>query len=184
MSGSGRYNSAHYNLGQGALVEPQAFIPFTQTGTNGGDSNALWLRSNGPILSLGANQVVFTKAKMTTGLSDNVAKTIVTPTVAVGQGLGVAITYSVYVTDGTDYQERTGLARASMVNKAGTFTTAVVDTDQIIATSSGTCSVVWGVTAAGLIQVTANTSLTPTSMVLTFRVESLSNSDITLVFAS
>lgn len=189
MSGpaSGRYQDAHFNLVEETNVEPLAYLSLVSQATNPAPSNAntLWLDSNHH-LTVGTaleSNVVTDQVIRTESLSNGVAKDLITPTVPVDRGFGGVVYFAVEVRDGTDIQVRSGRSRHAMVNKAGTFTTATGSLDSVLASSSGTLAVVFGVTAAGVIQVTATSSLTPTSIFISYRFEAFHNSEIALVYA-
>ncbi len=105
-------------------------------------------------------------------LTDNVATTICTIALASGARVGGTIHYSIDVTDNTDHQVRTGSVDFAAVDKATTLTSQITENDtQAVAVSAGTLTDAWSIsdgTNAISIQVTADSSLTPTSMVIRF----------------
>lgn len=108
------------------------------------------------------------------------AATIVTPTIPSGSMAGGQIVYTIECTNGTDYQCVSGIVAYSITNKSATISgsTSVLGTEATH-TTSGTLTDTWAVTAAGLVQVTATTSLTATKFRITFTVFSNSQQNIT-----
>ena len=104
---------------------------------------------------------------------------------------GGKISYSVYCTDGTDFQANTGTIIYSAVNKAGAYTTDIkaFRTDLVIgvetsASSSGTLADTWTIVAGTnkvTLKVSADTSLTPTSFEVIYTVENNSKQVITIL---
>lgn len=103
-------------------------------------------------------------------LTDGSATGIVDIAVATGEFLGGSIEYSIYVTDGTDYQAHSGSVFFNAVNKAGTVSSDIEETylaasESEVATA-GTLTDVWSVTNGTgkiTINVNADTSLTPSA---------------------
>jgi len=119
----------------------------------------------------------------TTITTNNSAQTIMTATVASGSVAGGLIKYCVHMDNATDFQVSCGTVTYALVNKAGTVTagtmTAAVTSSAL---STGTLTVTWAASAAtpSNIQVTANSSITPTVMQISWSVENFSDAnDIT-----
>lgn len=116
-------------------------------------------------------------------LTDNTATTVATWTLASGSSGGGSIDYRVQCTDATDYQSVSGTVNVALVNKAGTYTSQASDLTQASALSAGTCAVTWTITAAGAVQVTADTSLTPSgtnAFVIYYTITNNGQGDVTL----
>lgn len=99
-------------------------------------------------------------------LTNNTVTAIVNVTNASGSVAAGKVHYAVQVTNGTDYQIEEGIATFHVTNKAGTIannTTVKFGNQQ--ATTSGTLTVTWTITAASpaVLSVNANSSLTPSS---------------------
>jgi hypothetical protein len=101
-------------------------------------------------------------------LTDNTATTVLTVALATGEQSGGTLRYTILADDATDFQCYTRSLTWAAVNKAGTIT---VDVDNGATTSqahsTGTMTVTVGsTTGASLfnIQITADTSLTPTNL--------------------
>lgn len=113
-------------------------------------------------------------------LTSGAATTIVTPTIGSGQIAGGLITYSLRVTGGTsDLQNESSMVFFSVVNKAASVTRTTTQTAPCQALTAGTLSTVWSVTAAGLVQVTATTSLSTPSLNMVYEIHNQSFGAIT-----
>jgi hypothetical protein len=103
-------------------------------------------------------------------ITDATETTVVTMPTAQGGSYGATVHYTVFATDGTDMQGRSGVLKLAFVNKAGTFTFSSgtpSDAGEVAAVSAGTLSVSWVLDNDGdsaRLRVNADTSLTPTSM--------------------
>lgn len=99
-------------------------------------------------------------------VTNNSATTLATLTLASGSVAAGIIHYAVEVTDGTDYQIEEGIVSYHVTNKAGTIAnnTTVKSANQQAATA-GTLTCTFTVTNASspLIQLNANSSLTPST---------------------
>ena len=91
--------------------------------------------------------------------------------------IGGTIRYTAYSTDATDFQARSGIAMFAAVNKAGTVTTAIIDTTSTtVAASTGTFTLAWtaveNTTIADtlLVRVQPTSSLTETVTNISFTV--------------
>jgi hypothetical protein len=110
-----------------------------------------------------------------TGLVNNTPTSILRLTVASGTMTGAVISWRITATDGTDFQERTGVSELSCQNKAGSITVGA----NIINTATGSAIVPSGtqtVTSNGLdtgsgacdFQVSSNSSLAGAATTVTF----------------
>jgi hypothetical protein len=117
-------------------------------------------------------------------LTDNTATTILTVALATGEQSGGSMRYTVYADDATDFQTYTRNLTWAAVNKAGTITVDVDNgTPTSQANSAGTLTVTLGsTTGASLfnIQVTADTSLTPTNLDCKFIAEEFGSQALTV----
>lgn len=92
--------------------------------------------------------------------------------------------YEVFCTDGTDVQVRRGSASWSCVNKAGTYTKTITIDVEAASVSAGTLTATLAFadgTNKETIQITATSSLTPTTKYVRFTVINNSEQAITLV---
>lgn len=99
-------------------------------------------------------------------VTNNTATTVANITVASNTVAAGLVQYGVMVFDGTNVQVETGSVAFSITNKAGTIANnSVTKFGNQQATTSGTLTVTWSITAAnpGLLQVNANSSLTPST---------------------
>lgn len=113
-------------------------------------------------------------------LTSGVATTIVTPTVGAGQLAGGMIMYSLRVTGGTsDLQNESSMVFYSVVNKAASVTRSTTQSAPCQASTAGTLTTSWSVTAAGLVQVTATTSLSTPLLNLIYEIHNQSFGVIT-----
>lgn len=139
--------------------------------------------------SLGANQLAVTTGGLTrnvTGgqitLTDGAATTIATIALSAGQRAGGVLTYSIEVTDATDFQVLTGVVSFAAVDKAGTLTaeaiealtTTTANAESSISTLTNTWTVSDG-TNAFSIQVNANSSLVSPTIVIRFELDLFGN---------
>jgi hypothetical protein len=113
-------------------------------------------------------------------LTSGTAATIVTPTIAAGNIVGGFITYSLRVTGGTsDLQNESSMVFFSAVNKAGSITRTTTQTAPCQALTAGTLTTAWSVSAAGLIQVTATSSLSTPVLNMVYEIHNQSFGAIT-----
>lgn len=120
----------------------------------------------------------YTSAKAVT-LTDATATTFANIAVASSKFAGATLTCTVTARDATDFQSLTSIVRVDAVNKAGTVTATVTQTDNTTAASAGTLTCAYTVAASGNtfdIKANADTSLTPTAMSITWMITAL-NSD-------
>lgn len=142
---------------------------------NSNTNCGLWFNANGVTPSLATvGRPSFTAGHQVT-LTDNTATTIATIALASGARCGGTVNWSVDVTDGTDHQVVTGSFTFSAVDKAGTLTSDV-DADATVSTaaSAGTCTVTPTIldgTNQISLQITADTSLSPTAMLVRFNMD-------------
>lgn len=120
-------------------------------------------------------------------LTAGAATSVILLPIAAGTGGGAVIEYTVFASDATNHQARTGRVTVAVVNKAATETCAVygvdgsftVNPDQTKdgssagAISSGTLTYAWGVSTAGTntcaVQLNAASSLTETVLRIYYR---------------
>jgi hypothetical protein len=146
------------------------------------------LRVNGNEYLDGELQIAST-GKVISGskaLTDGSATGIFEVAIPSNTSAGGTVSYSIKCFDGTDLQNHTGLISFAGVNKAGTVTS---DIDEVYLAASetaeltaGTLSDSWTITdGAGKITINlnANTSLTPTSMVLYYTITLNGNEVVT-----
>jgi hypothetical protein len=108
-------------------------------------------------------------------ITDGVAKSLFEVALPTGGLCGGSIEYSIHTTDGTDHQSLTGYVTYSAVNKGGAYTTQITEVagNQAKAVSAGTLTSAWTVltgTNKITIQVTGDSSLTPTAFVIFYKV--------------
>lgn len=106
---------------------------------------------------------------------------IALPTLAMAGG---TIEYSIIATDGTDMQSISGFVAFSAVNKGAVYTTQITEnaSNQAKAVSVGTLTGAWSIlneTDKVTIQLNADTSLTPTSFKLYYKVHNGSRQAVT-----
>jgi hypothetical protein len=117
-------------------------------------------------------------------LTDGVATSlfeIALPTLAMTGG---TIEYTILATDGTDMQSLSGFVAFSAVNKGASYTTQITEnaSNQSKAVSAGTITGAWTVlngTDKVTIQLNADTSLTPTSFKLYYKLHNGSRQAVT-----
>ena len=98
-------------------------------------------------------------------LTEGTATNLASIALASGKVTGGTATITVWASDGTDYQALTSEIRFSAVNKAGTITATVSQTDGTTAASAGTLTVTYDATQSGsaiLLRANATSSLTQT----------------------
>lgn len=97
---------------------------------------------------------------------------------------GARFTYTVRASDGTDFQARTGQAGFSAVNKAGAYTSVVDAGSSSLAASTGTLAVTFTVatgTNEVTLEVTADSSLTPTTLDIMYTIHNDTTQGITIL---
>ncbi len=116
-------------------------------------------------------------------LSDNVTTTLIHATVGAGIVAAFYIFYAVEVFNGTDLQIETGREDIAVYNKAGVYTSSIIEVKGINIHSAGSLAVVWTVTDGVDIQVNANSSLTPVAGYprINFAILNLGNGIITIL---
>ena len=100
-------------------------------------------------------------------LADNVAETVLTIPLTTLTAAGLTVFYTIEAADATDIQCERGIVNISAVNKGGVYTSLVTIVSSSPALSAGTLGVGWAITTGTnevYLQVTANTSLTPTTL--------------------
>lgn len=120
-----------------------------------------------------------------TGIANNSATTFLTVPIVSGGWGAVQVAYTIEVSDGTNFQIESGYVTAVAVNKAGTLTVATpVKSSNTQAVSTGTLAVTFGTTTGTNLfnlQITSNSSLTPTTHRLFAEITNLNFvNDITL----
>jgi hypothetical protein len=108
-------------------------------------------------------------------ISDGVAKSLFEIALPSGGIAGGSIEYSIQATDGTDHQALTGYVTFAAINKGGAYTTQITEVagNQAKAVSAGTITAAWTIlngTNKVTIQVTGDTSLTPTAFVIYYKI--------------
>ena len=164
---------------------PVSYIlkPAAATGTNA--TGASFTLRGGMSTGTGAGGDVITQSGMTgssgstentpqervriaakyTDLTESTATSIASIACASGKITGGTAVVTVWANDGTDYQSITSTVRFDAVNKAGTVTAAITQTDNTAAVSTGTLTVTYTAVASGnnvLIKANATSSLTQT----------------------
>lgn len=119
-----------------------------------------------------------------TVLTDATPVTLATITLGANAYAGGRIICTVQCTNGTDQQAFTQIVEWSMATKAGTYTTAITaSTGAKSVTGGSTIANTWTITAAGAIQLSSDTSLTPSgtnSFVAYYSIENHSEVSVTL----
>lgn len=122
---------------------------------------------------------------VTVDLTAGAATKFLSIALAQGSGIGLMVNYRIYATDGTDFQVRSGRVYISAVNKAGTVTgVASVAGTEAFAESAGASTLTNTFTAvegtADVLDLKANaaSSLTETTLNITFTVEVLGTAPV------
>lgn len=117
-------------------------------------------------------------------VTNNVALSIADITLPTLTGAAGAISYECFAINATDVQVRRGIAFFSMVNKAATYTSEIVVGSEAASVSTGTLTctptLVSGANKVTL-KLTSNSSITPTTHYIKFRITLESEQSITLV---
>jgi hypothetical protein len=158
--------------GQAATGTNIAATPLTLRGVLGTGSGAIGpLLFAGGALGTAAGTTAHTAVTRhsigsTKLLTNNVATTIASATLASGTVHASQYSYAVVVNDGTDHQVEEGWVSCHVTNKAGTIAnnTCIAYGNQQ-ANTSGTLTVTFAISAANpaVISVNANSSLTPSA---------------------
>lgn len=108
------------------------------------------------------DRIIVTSPK---ALTNNSAISLLSLTLASGSLIGGVISYTIEVTNGTDYQVETGQVVVSGYNKAGAFGVTVTEVNSQQNLSTGTLATTWAISSANpaVISVNANSSLTPST---------------------
>ena len=114
-----------------------------------------------------------------TSLSSGVAATIATITNASNSGAGGQVFYTVEASDGTDFQNTSGMFNFSLVNKATVVTSNISNVIESSAVSAGTLVNVFSFSGASL-QLTTTTSLIATTLRITYSIHSNSQQAVTV----
>lgn len=114
------------------------------------------------------------------GMTSAAASTIATVTNASNSMAGGILSYSIEASDGTDFQVISGQIAFSLVNKATVVTSNILNLGgEASAVSTGTLVAVFSFSGASL-QVTPTTSLTPTTLRITYSIMSNSQQAISV----
>src|SRR3990167_3382187 len=108
------------------------------------------------------------------GLSNGSANSIFSAAIGDDAWGGGVIDWKIEVTDGTDFQARTGITTWCVASKAGVITTDVDEIGGSVAVSSGTLTGTWSVTTGTnliTLKLTSTSSLTPTSHVVRLNIK-------------
>jgi hypothetical protein len=124
--------------------------------------------------------IVFSELNLVDATTTNMFD-VALPTLAMAGG---TIEYTISASDGTDMQSLSGVVSYSAVNKGGVYTTQIVEgaDNQSKAVSNGTLTGAWTIlngTNKITIQLNADSSLTPTSFKLYYKIHNGSNQAIT-----
>jgi hypothetical protein len=117
-------------------------------------------------------------------LTDNTTTSIFEIAVPTLKGASGMIEATIFVATASEVQVRSTVVRYSAVNKAGTYTTEIVEVSSALSASTGTLDDTWTIlngTDKVTIQLNANSSLTPTEMYVTFTLKNNSEQAITLL---
>ena len=138
--------------------------------TNGGDITIRTYSNNNSSTAITRYKCVAGQVGLTSGS----AATIFQVPLAASEMIGGFIHFSACATDGTDFQNKSGFATFSAVNKAGTFTTSItIQGTPDTATSTGSITVAFSITTGGStlsIQTTVTSSgITPTKVFMEFQ---------------
>lgn len=117
-------------------------------------------------------------------LTDNTATQVFKVSLPAGTATGGFFTANVTANDGTDYQAHSDHVTYAAVNKGGTYTTTIQNSnaDDAIAVSAGTLTVTWSITTGTdeiFIECTANSSLTTPTIELFYNVISNGKGTVT-----
>lgn len=118
-------------------------------------------------------------------LTNNTAITIVSATIINGSMIGGMIQYHIEVTDGTDFQSEVGSIYYNAINKGGTVTVTVTESNSQQNVSAGTLTSTWNLstTNPAVLSINANSSLTPSTNYprITFSVQNLGQQDVAIL---
>lgn len=119
-------------------------------------------------------------------LAESTATTFANIAIGSAKIAGAAITCTVHATDGTDYQCLTSQVRVDAVNKAGTVTATLTQTDNTTAASAGTLTATYTAVANANsvdIKCSAVSSLTQTQLRVKWAIVTLNSDDTAAVTA-
>lgn len=119
-------------------------------------------------------------------LTESTATTCASVAIASGKIAGVRLVCTVYANDGTDYQSISSDVRVDAVNKAGTVTATISQTDNTTAASAGTLSVTYTAAANGnAVDIKANavSSLTQTVLRCKWQIVAINSDDVGTITA-
>lgn len=117
-------------------------------------------------------------------LTEATATNLASIALASGKVLGGTATITVWAADASDCQAITSEVRFSAVNKAGTITATVTQTDNTTAASAGTLNVTYDATQSGsavLLRANATSSLTQTTLRARLVLTALNGDDVQTV---
>jgi len=106
--------------------------------------------------------------------ADNVAEDAFSVALPAAGFVAGSVEWSVFASDGTEHQTVSGITYFNGVNKAGVYSTDLTQENKCESLSAGTLSVVWSIvegTNELTFQVTANTSLTPTTLEVRYKIQ-------------
>lgn len=133
--------------------------------------------ASGNVLHTSVNRLVLNGSVV--GMTSAAASAIATVTTASNSMAGGSITYTAESSDGTDFQAVSGRVDFSVVNKAGVLTTNIATALEATAVSAGTFTLAFSF-SSGNLQVTPVTSLTATTLRITYMLVSNSQQAITV----
>lgn len=148
-------NNGNFNLATGALGFGSATAPVSQV--------------------QGAKKTVST---------NNAALSLIDVALPTLAGASGTISYTVYATDGTEVQVRSGQVRFSAVNKGGSYTSETAIVSEGVSASAGTLAATWGIvtgTNKVTLQITPNSSLTTTTYNVTYTITNNSAQALTIL---
>ena len=144
--------------------------------------------SRGSVLELNTVSNATTSNRMAIAprktLTDNSAISLFEVAVASGSAVGGTINATIISSDGTDFQERHVIVNYGAVNKAGTLTSSITVVSESANVSTGTLTGTWSVLNGSskiTIQLNADSSLTPTTHFVMYRVQNNSEQVVTIL---
>ena len=170
-------------LSAGSNQNASDFTMATGRGSGGGTLGKTYLQGNAAGTAAGStgqtrvNRLIINGS--VTNLVTTVASTIATVTNASNSSAGGQVFYTVEASDGTDFQNASGIFNFSLVNKATVVTSNIMNVTESSAVSAGTLVNVFSFSGASL-QLTTTTSLTPTTLRVTYSIHSNSQQTVTV----
>lgn len=117
-------------------------------------------------------------------LTDNTSVDLFEIALPAGGMTGGFFTVTIVATDGTEVQSRAEHVTYASVNKAGSYTSQIIATNDAQAHSAGTLSTSWAITGGTnkiTISVTANSSLTVTNMEAYYQLDNNNGHQVTIL---